>query len=200
MRHLMPHEPEVSGLLALMLHCQARVGARRVVGAYVPLSDQDVSLWSHESIDEADALLLEASRLQRLGRFQLEAAIQSAHARRRVDGSVDWDEVVWLYEGLVRLYPTLGALVGQAAALVEARGLDAAEALLARVSPASVTSYQPYWALRAHLQARAGRRAESVEAYERAIGLCDDEAMRRFLLVRRDAVAAGDVDGRRAAS
>ncbi len=80
---LMPAEPEMQGLLALMLHCEARRNARRTAtGAYVPLSEQDVTSWSRPMIEEADSLLSAAEEIGRIGRFQLEAAIQSVHARR----------------------------------------------------------------------------------------------------------------------
>ena len=130
----------------------------------------------------------DASRCGRLGRFQLEAAIQSAHARRRrVDGTVNWPAIEWLYEGIVRLYPTIGARLGQAAAVAESRGVSDAEALLASMPAEAVIGHQPYWALRAHLHARAGRGIEAAEAYSRAIGLCSDDAMRRFLLAKSKA-------------
>lgn len=185
MRASMPDEPEAAGLLALMLYSDSRKAARRDGGLYVPLSEQDMRLWAHDAIDEADALLRDAERANRLGRFQLEAAIQSMHARRRRTGSTDWDAIAWLYRGLVHLYPTVGARVGHAAAVAEAHGVVAADALLDAMPVASVTSYQPYWALRAHLHRRASRVAASIDAYDRAIGLCDDEAMRRFLYDRR---------------
>src|SRR5262249_10466087 len=120
--------------------------------------------------------------LGRLGRFQLEAAIQSAHAQRAATGRTDWQAVAHLYEGLVRLAPTTGALVGRAAAIAAARGAAAGWTLPAEVPPETVAAYQPYWALAAHLLKRLQRPAEAAAAYERAIGLCEDLAMREFLL------------------
>jgi predicted RNA polymerase sigma factor len=117
---LMPAEAEVLGLLALMLHCEARRTARRTgAGAYVPLSEQDAACWSRPMIDEADNLLVAAERIGCVGRFQLEAAIQSVHARRASTGHTDWRAVALLYEGLVRIAPTTGAVVGRAAAVAE---------------------------------------------------------------------------------
>jgi len=179
---LMPAEPEVLGLLALMLHCEARRNARRTgTGAYVPLSEQDVACWSKPIIEEADNLLAAAERLGRIGRFQLEAAIQSVHARRASTGHTDWGAVALLYEGLVRIAPTIGAVVGRAAAVAEARGAATGWALLEIIPGEAVKSYQPYWALAAHLLRRMQRLEEALAAYNRAIGLCEDSAMREFL-------------------
>ena len=183
LRPLMPAEPEVEGLLALMLYCEARRDARRsAAGDYVPLSQQDVALWSAPMIAEAERILAAAAQDGRMGRFQLEAAIQSAHAQRAWTGRTDWEAVALLYEGLVRLSPTIGALVGRAAAVAEARGAVAGWALLQAIPAEAVTSYQPYWALAAHLLRHLGRPAQA--AYDRAIGLCEDPAMRSFLASR----------------
>jgi predicted RNA polymerase sigma factor len=180
---LMPDEPEGQGLLALMLLCEARRPARRSAsGGYVPLSEQDAASWSAPMIAEAEALLMEAERRGRVGRFQLEAAIQLVHVRRAVTGRTDWDSIALLYEGLVRLAPTIGALVGRAAAIAEARGAATGWALLQAIPDDAVTSYQPYWALAAHLLKRLQRPTEAADAYARAIGLCEDPAMRDFLM------------------
>jgi predicted RNA polymerase sigma factor len=180
---LLPQEPEARGLLALMLHCEARRTARRDArGAYVPLAEQDCALWSAPLAREAENQLTEASHASRLGRFQLEAAIQSVHAQRAVTGETDWEAVALLYEGLVRLAPTIGALVGRAAAVAEVRGAEAGLALLRELPETTVGMYQAYWALKAHLLARVGSIARAADSYERAIGLCDDPAMRTFLI------------------
>jgi predicted RNA polymerase sigma factor len=182
---LMPDEPEVLGLLALMLHSEARREARRdAAGAYVPLSQQDPSQWSHPMMEEAESYLREAASGGRVGRFQLEAAIQSAHAQRLRSGSMDWETIALLYEGLVALAPTIGALVGRAAAVAEARGAEAGWRLLELLPREAVTSYQPYWAVAGHLLKTLGRRAEALRAYELAIGLCEDSAMRDYLRER----------------
>ncbi len=178
---LLPDEPEAMGLLSLMLHCEARRDARRVSNTYVPLSEQDVSRWSHPMMAEAEHWLAAAARHGRMGRFQLEAAIQSAHASRIVTGRTDWNTIAVLYEGLVHLSPTIGAIVGRAAAVAEARGPEAGLALLQDIE---APDYQPWHALQAHLLGRLGRTAEAGAAYERAIGLCQDEAMRGFLRQR----------------
>lgn len=179
---LMPGEPEVQGLLALMLHCEARRDARRTAtGSYVPLSEQDVTCWSRPMIEEAERCLNIAARARHIGRFQLEAAIQSAHAQRARTGRTDWEAVALLYEGLVRLAPTVGALVGRAAAVAEARGAVTAWALLEAIPAEAIKSYQPYWALAAHLLTCMQRSEDAAAAYSRAIGLCEDPAMREFL-------------------
>ena len=100
----MPSEPEVLGLLALMLHCEARRDARRSdSGAYIPLSEQDVARWSGPMIEEAERLLERAAHFGRIGHFQLEAAIQSVHAHRAQSGQTDWESIAMMYEALVRM-------------------------------------------------------------------------------------------------
>ena len=185
-RQRMPDEPEVRGLLALMLFCDARRAARRAPdGRYVPLSEQDPAAWSVDAIGEAEAELGAAARQGRPGRFQLEAAIQSVHAERAQSGRTDWAAIVVFYDHLVRLAPTLGARVAQAAAVAEAQGPADGLAVLDEIARAAVATYQPYWAVRAHLLRNLGRAAEAAEAYDRAIGLAVDPATRQFLLARR---------------
>jgi RNA polymerase sigma-70 factor (ECF subfamily) len=185
-RARMPEEPEVRGLLALMLFCDARRAARRTPdGGYVPLSEQDPAAWSAESIVEAERELAAASRLGRVGRFQIEAAIQSVHSERARGGRTDWDAIVLFYEHLIRIAPTLGARVAQAAAVSETRGAAEALTLLDALDRAAVAAYQPYWAVRAHLLRQVGQAKEAMESYDRAIGLTEDPAIRQFLLDRR---------------
>jgi RNA polymerase sigma-70 factor (ECF subfamily) len=182
---LLPTEPEAQGLLALMLHCEARREARRTPrGAYVPLSEQDARRWSLPMIEEAENVLAKAAESGRIGRFQLEAAIQSAHARRRITNVTDWQAIAQLYEGLARLAPTIGALVGRAAATGEAQGAVAGWQLLDSIAKDAVTNYQPYWAVAAHLLKRMGQSDQAAAAYQKAIGLCEDPAMRTFLMER----------------
>jgi len=182
LRGLMP-DPEVQGLLALMLYCESRRDARRGPGGeYVPLSEQDASRWATSMITEAEQLLSAAGHANRIGRFQLEAAIQSAHVRRASSGRTDWEAIAVLYEGLVSLAPTTGALVGRAAAVAEARDVATGWTLLQSIPGEAIETYQPYWALAAYLLKRAGRDGEAADAYTRAIGLCEDPAMREFLM------------------
>ncbi|MBN3884394.1 MAG: RNA polymerase subunit sigma-70 [Nostoc sp. JL34] len=185
---LLPEEPEARGLLALMLHCEARRDARRTKnGAYIPLLEQDVTLWSQPMLNEAERELAEAAKFNQLGKFQLEAAIQSTHAQRRVTERTDWQTLALLYEGLIQFSPTLGALVGHAAAIAEAKGLEQGLALLEALPAESVKSYQPYWALKAHLLKHLGQNSQAKQAYTRAIGLVEDPAIREFL-VRQSSV------------
>jgi predicted RNA polymerase sigma factor len=183
---LMPREAEVRGLLALMLHCEARRAARRGPdGRFIPLSDQDPEQWSVPLIEEAERHLAEASGRGRTGRFQLEAAIQSVHAERARSGRTEWTAITLFYEQLVRVYPTLGTRTGYGAALGEANGPEAGLAVLDRIDSAAVSAYQPYWAVRAHLLQQLGKTSEAADAFDRAIGLAEDTAVRQFLLQRR---------------
>jgi RNA polymerase sigma-70 factor (ECF subfamily) len=182
---LMPNEPEAHGLLALMLHCEARRDARYTRdGKFVPLDEQDTALWSRPMIDEAEKHLRTASARQRAGRYQLEAAIQSIHAHRAVSGSIDWKEIALLYEGLVRLAPTIGAQVGRAVTLAESGDVAAGLAALEAMESSRTTNYQPWWAARAHLLRRLGREADARNAFTRAASLTDDPALRAWLLGR----------------
>jgi RNA polymerase sigma-70 factor (ECF subfamily) len=182
---LMPSE-EVSALLALMLHCEARRAARRAPdGRYVPLSEQDAKQWSTPLIEEAERHLVEASSRGRAGRFQLEAAIQSVHAERARSGRTEWPAVMFFYEQLIRLSPTIGTRTGYAAAVGEAKGPEAGLAVLNGIDPDDVSAYQPYWAVRSHLLQRLGKTSEAKHAYDRAIGLAEDPAVKEFLLHRR---------------
>lgn len=182
---LAPNEPEAHGLLALMLFAEARRAARRTSdGVYVPLEDQNQALWSMETIDEAERLLRHAFTLGRIGPLQLEAALQSAHVSGARRGKLDVEAVLALYEGLVQLAPSLGALVGRAAAIVDARGGAAAVSALDDIATSVAHDYQPWWAVRAAALRAAGRIAESHAAYERAAVMTEDAAVRRFLLAR----------------
>jgi len=183
---LMPDEAEVRGLLALMLHCEARRPARRgLEGRYIPLSEQDPKQWSLPLIEEAERHLGEAFTQRRSGRFQLEAAIQSVHAERARTGRTDWAAIMLFYEQLLRISPAFGTRAGYAAAVAEANGPEAGLAVLESIDPQAVSHYQPYWAVRAHLLQRLGKTREASESYDRAIGLAEDPAVRAFLLQKR---------------
>jgi len=180
---LMSGEPEVQGLLALLLHCEARRPARRGLdGRYVPLSEQDPKQCSLALIEEAERHLSEAFKQGRSGRFQLEAAIQSVHAERARTGRTDWAAIALFYERLIRISHAIGTRVGYAAAVAEANGPEAGLAALQPISREDVSDYQPYWAVRAHLLQRLGKTQEAADAYDRAIGLAEDPAVREFLL------------------
>lgn len=181
-----PGEAEVQGLLSLMLHCEARRAARRDRdGRYVPLSEQDPKLWSLSLIREAESHLAEASKHRRPGRFQLEAAIQSVHAERGRSGRIEWPAIVAFYEELNRMSPTIGRRTAYSAALAEAHEAERGLAVLDAIDQAAVSTYQPYWAVRAHLLELLGKGPEAQHAYDRAIGLAEDPAIREFLLKKR---------------
>lgn len=186
---LVPDDPEARGLAALIELSAARAPARiDADGRFVPLADQDRSLWDQRLIGRAHEHLRAAHALGRVGRFQLEAAIQSVHAERRRSGKTDWSAIAWFYERLVELSPTLGARVGHAAAVAEVSGPVAALSLLEGIEQKRVKTYQPYWAVRAHLLQRLRRKEEARQAFDRAIGLEEDPAVRRFLLERKASV------------
>lgn len=186
----MPEHAEAHGLLALLLFCESRRAARRSVsGAFVPLAEQDVSRWSAPMITDAERALHTATALAAPGRFQFEAAIQSVHAQRMFGTPVRWDAVAMFYGSLVAIAPTVGAHVGMAAALGEAHGPDSGLTVLDSLRTSDVVTYQPYWAVRAHLLAHAGRAADARLAYDRAIGLSDDIAVRTFLLTQAAALS-----------
>jgi predicted RNA polymerase sigma factor len=179
---LMPSEPEALGLLALMLFCEARRAARRSdAGAYVPLDEQDPSRWGRSMFDEAERTLWEASRAGSVGRFQLEAAIQSAHMHRLTTGEPGWDEIVGLYDALVAGWPSVGAVVGRAAAVARARGAAAGLEALDAAGEEATQAYQPAWALRAWLLGELGLARARDEAVSRAVELASDPAVRAFL-------------------
>ena len=180
---LLPEEPEALGLLALMLHAEARRDARRgAEGEFIPLAAQAPARWNAALIDEAEELLLRASRMARHGRFQLEAAVQSAHAARRHRGSTDWAAIVQLYDALFAMTGSVVVAINRAVALAEVHGVERALAALdALQDDARLAQYQPYWAARAALLARSGNSAAAADAYQRAIGLESDPAVRAFL-------------------
>jgi RNA polymerase sigma-70 factor (ECF subfamily) len=184
---LMPEEPEALGLLALMLFAEARRGARRNAdGDYVPLAEQDTSAWDTPLIEEAEALLRRASEMNVIGRYQLEAAVQSAHVVRRLTGAADWAAIEKLYGALHAITGSPVVAINRAVAAAETQGPAAGLAQLdALADDARLADYQPYWAARAGLLARMDNAIEAASAYERAIGLESDPAVRRFLQARR---------------
>ena len=190
---LLPDEAEALGLLALMLYSQARRGARRdSAGEFVPLADQDPALWDARLIDEAEGLMFRASALDAFDRYQLEAAIQSAHVVRRRGGAADWAAIEKLYDGLCAITGSPVAAINRAVAIAETRGAAAGLAALPTAEDGSrLADYQPYWAARAELLSRLGDAGAAQEAYDQAIGLEADPAVRRFLQKRRGESAAG---------
>jgi RNA polymerase sigma-70 factor (ECF subfamily) len=184
---LLPEEPEALGLLALMLHAEARRRARRSpAGEFVPLAEQDQLLWDHAQIAEAESLLHRASSMGRIGRFQLEAAVQSAHVDRCGNGSANWSHVAELYNALYALTGSPVVLINRALAIAEVQGAAAGlDAMPDQAADSRLTEYQPYWAARSELLARTGAFDEARRANEIAIGLERDPAVRQFLERRR---------------
>ena len=189
---LLPVESEALGLLALMLHAEARRHARRnAEGEYVPLADQDTALWDWGMIVEAEGLLRRASALGFIGRFQLEGALQSAHVYRQCSGQANWEAVAQLYDALSALTVSPVVAVNRVLAIAELHGANAAlDALQEVAADARLMDYQPYWAARAELLARTGAPDEARRAYEIAIGLERDPAVRRFLQRRQSSLSA----------
>jgi RNA polymerase sigma-70 factor (ECF subfamily) len=190
---LLREEPEALGLLALMLHAEARRHARRNLhGDYVPLAEQDPALWDSQMIDEAEALLRRASTLGSIGRYQLEGALQSAHVYRCRAGHANWAEVVQLYDALFALVGSPVVAINRALAIAEVHGAGAAlDAMQELAADGRLAEYQPYWAARAELLAKTGAHGEARHAYEIAIGLERDASVRRFLQQRQSALAGG---------
>lgn len=190
---LLPDEPEAKGMLALMLYAEARRPARRDnAGAYVPLEEQDTSLWDDSQIELAETLLREANAGGPSGRYQIEAAIQSAHtARRRMDAPT-WTAIVQLYDHLLALTNSPVVALNRAVALAEVQGAEAAIPTLDALSTDKrMADYQPYWAARGHLFAATGNKDEAHRALTLAIGLASDDAVRAYLRRKLEALQDG---------
>ncbi len=183
---LLPDEPEAKGMLALMFYAEARRPARRTDdGAFVPLEAQDVALWDRDALAAAERLLSEASAAGPSGRYQIEAAIQSAHVARRLGGAATWPAIVALYDHLLTLTGSPVVALNRAVALAETDGPGAALAALDPLAADQrLAGYQPYWAARGALLARVGRTTEAREALTLALGLADDPALRAWLRTR----------------
>lgn len=184
---LLPQQAEAHALLALILHAEARRPARRdAEGRFIPLAEQDPSLWSATLQQEAEEHLFTAHACgQLIGPFQLEAAIQSAHASRARRGRTPWQAIASLYDALVTLRPTLATYVGRAAAHAEAFSAPQGLAALALTDPLHHRfDYQPYWACLAHLSRQAGLEQQAQDAYAKAIELSTDPAVRAWLTTK----------------
>ena len=184
---MLPGVPESLGLLALMLHTEARRQARRTSeGEFVPLAEQDTRLWNSAMIEEAEGLLVQASEMHSPGRYQLEAALQSAHVHRVRTGTWNWPEIVQLYDALLALTDSPVVAINRALAIAEIDGAETGMKIIDKLSDDErLSQYQPYWAARAELLAKTGAHSEARKAYEMAIGLERDPAVRRFLQKRQ---------------
>jgi RNA polymerase sigma-70 factor, ECF subfamily len=189
---LMPEEPEPKGLLALMLYCTARRGARRdAAGAFVPLDRQDARLWDRNMIVEAEGLLTHAAQAGRFGRFQCEAAIQSVHVQHPIIGQLNLDALAMLYDLLVRHTDGIGARIGRAVVMAERGGAARALADLDALAPDRVARHQPYWVARARIAAQAGQAEEAAASLGTALSLTEDPAVQAHLQGLRRQVTAG---------
>ncbi|MCC6984274.1 MAG: RNA polymerase subunit sigma-70 [Bauldia sp.] len=180
---LLPAEPEAKAMLALMLYAEARRPARRGAGgAYIPLEEQDTGAWDAAHIARAEDLLRQATGIGASGRYQIEAAIQSAHVARRLAGADTWPAILALYDHLFALTASPVVALNRAVALAE---IDGPAAGLAALEPLGedkrLLDYQPYWAARGHLAARAGRREDARSSLTLALGLAADPAVRAYL-------------------
>ena len=180
---LLPDEPEAKGMLALMLYTEARRAARRAPdSAYIPLEEQDTRLWDDWQIDLAENLLQQANAGGPSGRYQIEAAIQSAHTARLLHHAPTWPAVVALYDHLLTMTGSPVVALNRAVALAEVEGPQAALEEMARIGEdRRMSGYQPYWAALGHLNHMAARAEAAYEALTVAIGLTSDPAVRVYL-------------------
>jgi predicted RNA polymerase sigma factor len=192
---LLPEQPEVLGLAALVCLSESRRGARRTAGGqFVPLDEQDPRAWDRGLISRGEGLLRRAHGFGRPGRYQLEAAIQSAHCARAETGRIDWPALRRLHRGLQRLAPSLGAAVALAAVEAQIEGPEAGVAALDAIDDPAAQRFQPAWATRAHLLATAGRVDEAAAAYRRAIGLTSDAGVTDYLKRRLETLGGEDTN------
>jgi RNA polymerase sigma-70 factor (ECF subfamily) len=181
-----------------VLYLDARSAARRSqFGDYIPLSEQDPSLWNSHLLDEAELLLVRASRLASPGRYQFEAAIQSAHTVRRHSGRTDWVAILALYDALLQYAPSPVVVINRSVALAQVHGAAVALKSLAELEDdPRISEYQPYWAAKANFHDQLGEAGDAELAYTRAIGLASDPAVRRFLAMSTPAhIAPNQANG-----
>lgn len=178
---LAPQNPEALGLTAMIGFIESRRHARVIDDMLVPVPEQDTALWDQTLIDRAATTLSHAAKFKMMGRFQLEAAIQSVHSARSITGKTDWRALSQLYLGLVKYYPTIGAMVSRAAVVAEDVGPLEGLSMLEKIEFADIRTYQPAFAVRAHCLAALNRHAEAAEAFAKAISLCTDLPSRRWL-------------------
>lgn len=180
---LMPDEPEVLGLLALLLLGHSRRAARLTAdGELVPLAEQDRSRWDQALVAEGQALVRRCLRIQRPGPYQIQAAIHAVHSDAPTTASTDWRQIVQLYDQLLAVSPGPVAQVHRAVAVAEVHGPDVALAVLDGVAAAD---YYLFHAVRAELLRRLGRHGEAAGAYDAAIARCGNRVERAFLAGRR---------------
>ena len=186
---LQPGDPEIEGLVALMLLSHARHAARmNGAGTLVPLSQQNADLWDQALIDEGQAWLDRAIARGASGRFQLQAAINALHVEGGRSGATDWRQIVLLYDALLRLEPSPVVALNRLAALAEIAGADAVLDAVTKLGE-TLSSYQPFQATLASLQARTGNTSAARAAYEQAIHLSEDAAQIAYLRGQLEALS-----------
>lgn len=179
---IIPNEPEALGLASLINFIQSRKHARySQQGDFIPLSQQETELWSSKKIDQAETYLKQAHKCKKIGRFQIEAAIQSVHSNRRITNKTDWQALVLLYEALQKIYPTIGGAVARAAAMGEAFTPELGLECLEQIESKAQQNSQPFWATKAHLLGRVNQIEEAILAYRHAIALTEDETIKHYL-------------------
>ncbi|MDP8992792.1 MAG: RNA polymerase sigma factor [Actinomycetota bacterium] len=186
LRELMPDEPEVLGLLALLLLIEARRAARTAPdGSLVLLPDQDRTLWDRALIDEGQGLVRTCLRRHAPGPYQLQAAINAVHSEATTAADPDWAQILRLYDQLLALVPTPVVALNRAVALAEVHGHEEA---LAKVEALDLSGYHLFHATRADLLQRLGRYADAADAYDTALALAGNAAERKYLERRRQTV------------
>jgi RNA polymerase sigma-70 factor (ECF subfamily) len=184
LRELMPEEPEVEGLLALMLLTESRRPGRTTPdGDLVLLADQDRSRWDGALIAEGQAIVRECLRRNRPGPYQVQAAINAVHSDARSAANTDWRQVVQLYDQLLALSPTPVVALNRAVAVAE---VDGAAAALELVDALDLGHYHLFHAIRADLLSRLGRDADAAQAYDAAIAAVTNSAERPSLSAREE--------------
>jgi RNA polymerase sigma-70 factor (ECF subfamily) len=186
---LMPDEPEVLGLLALLLLTEARRPARTAAdGSLIRLADQDRGRWDRELVAEGQDLVRACLRRNRPGPYQLQAAIAAVHADAAVATDTDWRQILALYDQLMIVAPTPVVALNRCVALAEAEGPAAALRQLDAIDQPDLAGYHLFHAARADLLRRLGRPAEAAIAYNAAIERTGNETERSFLIRQRDSL------------
>ncbi len=180
---LMPDEPEVLGLLALLLLIESRRPARvSSDGSMVLLPDQDRSRWDRALIAEGQALVRACLRRNMPGPYQIQAAINAVHSDAATASGTDWTQIVQLYDQLLAAAPTSVVALNRAVAVGE---IDGPAAALAEIGDLDLEPYPPFHIVRGELLARLGRTDEATVAFDRALALTTNEAERKYLTARR---------------
>ena len=182
---LMPDEPEVTGLLALMLLTESRRATRTADGDLVLLRDQDRDRWDRNLVAEGQDLVRRCLRRNQPGPYQIQAAINAVHSDAPSAAETDWQQILQLYDQLLAVTPTRVVALHRAVAVAEVEGPEAA---LARVDELALDAYYLFHAIRADLLRRLGRDAEAADAYDAAISRTQNTGERALLVRRRQAL------------